>query len=196
MIVIRLASRFFALMVLAVSPAASQHHGPVPLQIHSPDAASPYAGMEHRRIKVLSDQQMADLRAGRGMGLALAAELNGYPGPMHVLELADALGLSKEQRSRTLALFEDMKAEVIPIGERLIAEEAALDRLFAELNVSRSSLDAATSRIAAAQGELRAAHLRYHLVMVEVLTSAQIADYIKRRGYRPPGHQRAPHNKH
>jgi hypothetical protein len=32
-----------------------------------------------RSIKALSDQQVSDLRAGRGMGLALAAELNGYP---------------------------------------------------------------------------------------------------------------------
>ena len=38
---------------------------------------------------------MADLRAGRGMGLALAAELNGYPGPAHVLELADKLDLAR-----------------------------------------------------------------------------------------------------
>ena len=51
----------------------------------------PYAGLEARSIKALSDQQIADLKAGRGMGLALAAELNGHPGPMHVLELADPL---------------------------------------------------------------------------------------------------------
>ena len=42
----------------------------------------PYAGLEGRSVKALSEQQIADLRAGRGMGLALAAELNGYPGPM------------------------------------------------------------------------------------------------------------------
>jgi len=39
----------------------------------------PYAGLQNRSIKTLSDQQIADLNAGRGMGLALAAELNGYP---------------------------------------------------------------------------------------------------------------------
>ena len=60
----------------------------------------PYAGLEARPIKALSEQQIADLRAGRGMGLALAAELNGYPGPMHALELADALDLSGQQRAR------------------------------------------------------------------------------------------------
>ena len=61
-------------------------------------AQTPYAGMQTRSIKALSDQQIADLRAGRGMGLALAAELNGYPGPSHVLELADKLDLSPDQR--------------------------------------------------------------------------------------------------
>src|SRR5258708_7085156 len=60
----------------------------------------PYAGLEGRSIKALSEQQIADLQAGRGMGLALAAELNGYPGPMHVLEFADSLGLSDQQRAK------------------------------------------------------------------------------------------------
>jgi hypothetical protein len=74
----------------------------------------PYAGLEGRPIKALSEQQIADLRAGRGMGLALAAELNGYPGPMHVLELADALDLSGQQRAKMQELFAAMKAEAIP----------------------------------------------------------------------------------
>ena len=72
---------------------------------------TPYAGLESRAIKALSPQQIADLREGRGMGLALPAELNGYPGPMHVLEQADALGLSEAQRGGTQAIFEAMRAE-------------------------------------------------------------------------------------
>src|SRR5215207_4787757 len=129
----------------------------------------PYASLKTRAVKALSDQQIADLRAGRGMGLALAAELNGYPGPLHVLEHADALALSPAQRERTKALFETMKAEAMPLGERLIEEETALDRLFATKTAGPSSLDAATRAIGATQGELRAAHLRYHLAMMEVL---------------------------
>src|SRR5436853_3380990 len=91
----------------------------------------PYAGYEQRPTKALSEQQIADLKAGRGMGLALAAELNGYPGPMHVLELGDRLGLTADQRTRVQALFNDMKAEAVPLGEKLIAQEADLDRQFA-----------------------------------------------------------------
>ena len=93
-------------------------------------AQTPYAGMQSRQIKALSDQQIADLRAGRGMGLALAAELNGYPGPSHVLELADQLGLSPDQRSKVREMFSKMKADTTPIGNRLIEQESDLDRQF------------------------------------------------------------------
>lgn len=166
---------------LAVLPAAAQDHGRMDDRL--PPATSPYAGMETRPVKALSQQQIADLKAGRGMGLALAAELNGYPGPVHVLELADALALSGEQRTATKALIDEMKAETIPIGERIIAEETALDRLFGEGHVTRTSLDATTARIGAAQGELRAAHLRYHLAMAALLSPSQVAHYRELRGY-------------
>src|SRR5438093_7543041 len=114
--------------------------------VTSVHAQTPYAGMQGRSIKALSDQQIADLNTGRGMGLALAAELNGYPGPSHVLELADALGLSDEQRARTKTLFEAMKAEAVPIGERVLAEETALDRLFSEKRATAASVEALTAR--------------------------------------------------
>jgi hypothetical protein len=42
------------------------------------------------------------------MGLALAAELNGYPGPIHVLELGDQLNLSSVQ-SRGRAYSSSMR---------------------------------------------------------------------------------------
>lgn len=183
----RSATLFVALLILGLHPTMAQDRGGLVTQGHSPAlsaaTASPYAGMEKRLVKALSDQQIADLKAGRGMSLALAAELNGYPGPLHVLEFADALRLLDNQRTRTKALLEEMKSETIPIGERIIVEETALDRLFAERRVTRTSLDAATSRIGAAQGELRAAHLRFHLAMIEVLSPAQIAHYAKLRGY-------------
>ena len=81
-------------------------------------AQSPYSGLQTRSIKALSEQQVADLTAGRGMGLALAAELNGYPGPSHVLELADKLDLSAEQRARVQQLFASMKQEALVEADR------------------------------------------------------------------------------
>src|SRR5690242_3488719 len=94
-----------AAALTAMAPAMAQHqHGGGGAQ--GPAAGSAYAGMQAREIKALSDQQLAELRAGRGMGMALPAELNGYPGPVHVLELADALGLTPEQRERVRALHQ------------------------------------------------------------------------------------------
>jgi len=145
--------------------------------------AHPYAGMQTRAIKALSPPQIDDLRAGRGMGLALAAELNGYPGPLHVIELADRLGLSQTQRERAQALFAAMKAETIPLGETLIAQESELDRLFASRTVTPASLSDATQQIGATQGALRAAHLKYHLSTLEMLTPQQVASYTQLRGY-------------
>jgi len=146
-------------------------------------SAQPYSGMQSRPIKALSDQQVADLRAGRGMGLALAAELNGYPGPSHVVELADQLGLTSEQLSSLKGMFDAMKAETIPIGENLVAQEKELDRLFAENAISEQELKAATENIGETQARLRNAHLRYHLQARAILQPSQIRRYAELRGY-------------
>lgn len=154
----------------------------------------PYTGLQTRHVKALSDQQIADLKAGRGMGLALAAELNGYPGPMHVLELAAPLALSEDQRAKVAALFDAMKHEAVALGERLIAAEAALDQKFADKTITSSGLAEATRDIASLQGELRLAHLKYHLSTLELLTPEQAAHYSTLRGYgggqHTPGHHR------
>lgn len=143
----------------------------------------PYAGHQARSIKALSDQQIADLRAGRGMGLAMAAELNSYPGPMHVLELAAPLDLSQEQRTRMAELVAAMKADAIPLGEKVIAAEAALDRRFADKSIDGASLDAGVQAIGEAAAALRLAHLKYHLATVEILTPVQVQKYNELRGY-------------
>jgi Spy/CpxP family protein refolding chaperone len=145
--------------------------------------SQPYAGMQERSIKTLSEQQIADLRAGRGMGLALAAELNGYPGPIHAIELADRLHLAPEQVTRLQGLFEAMKAEAIPIGEALIAQERSLNEAFANRTITPAGLEAATSRIGATQAALRAAHLKYHLSTAAILTPEQVRRYDELRGY-------------
>jgi hypothetical protein len=134
------------------------------LAIGAAVAQTPYAGMQTRSIKALSDQQIADLRAGRGMGLALAAELNGYPGPSHVLELADKLEISSNQRTGIQRLFDAMKAEALPLGSRLIEQEADLDKQFAGHTVTPESLKASTAAIAVTQGELRDTHLISNII--------------------------------
>ena len=77
-------------------------------------ADMPYAGQEARTIKALSDDDIAALRKGEGMGMAKAAELNGYPGPVHVLALAAQLGLTETQQRDVRAIFERMSAAAKP----------------------------------------------------------------------------------
>jgi hypothetical protein len=156
------------------------------------NAQTPYAGMQARPIKALSEQQVADLAAGRGMGMALAAELNGYPGPSHVLELAEKLELSADQRARVQKLVDSMKAEAIPLGAKLIEQEAALNEQFALRTVTPESLKASTSMAAITQGTLRETHLKYHLRTVALLTPAQMHRYAELRGY--GAHQMHHHN--
>jgi LTXXQ motif family protein len=171
---------------LVAAGAAQAQHAP----------ASPYSGLEQRSVKALSDEQIADLRAGRGMGLALPAELNGYPGPVHVLELGDRLGLTGEQRTRVKELHAAMKAETMPFGERLIAQETNLERQFASKSATPASLQAATAEIGATQGALRGAHLRYHLSTLDVLTPEQVRRYGELRGYHASGGGHGPKSHH
>jgi len=146
-------------------------------------APSPYSGQERRPIKALSETEMRDLAEGRGMGLAKAAELNSYPGPMHVLELADRLGLSEPQRAASEALIAPMRKKAIALGAQIIAAERDLDRAFADGSVNAASLRGQVDKIAALQGELRATHLETHLAQRTILTPEQIARYNTLRGY-------------
>lgn len=98
----------------------------------------------------LSPQQVEGLLAGRGMGLSMPAEMNGKPGPLHVLEHADALGLSEAQRRIAAELVAGMKAAA---AKALVTEIAAL------------------------QGRRRWVHLEAHLAMTAALTPEQAARY-------------------
>jgi Spy/CpxP family protein refolding chaperone len=156
--------------VLLAGPALAQQH-------------SPYAGQETRGIKSLSAQELADIEAGRGMGLAKAAELNGFPGPMHVLELAEQLALTPEQRRAVTASMDAMRAEAKAVGARLIEAERMLDRRFAHAHIDAAALAAATSEIGRLQGALRQVHLAAHLETKALLSPEQIDRYNRERGY-------------
>src|SRR5262249_22858634 len=104
---------------------------------------------------------------------------------------ADQLGLSAQQRAKVQEMFAAMKSETMPIGTRLLEEESNLDRQFAGRTVTPESLKSATTAIATTQGELREAHLKYHLLTTAVLDQAQLAKYAELRGYAfdAPAHQ-------
>jgi hypothetical protein len=146
-------------------------------------AAGGYAGQQTRDIKALSSEEVADLLAGRGMGLAKPAELNHYPGPAHVLELKDALGLAPDQVRAVEDSFRRMSDAARPLGAELVAHERALDQAFASGGVTPDALRAETAAIGALQGRLRAIHLAAHLETRAVLTPEQVARYDTLRGY-------------
>jgi hypothetical protein len=156
-------------------------------------ADMPYAGQEARTIKALSDDDIAALRKGEGMGMAKAAELNGYPGPVHVLALAAKLGLTETQQRDVRAIFERMSAAAKPLGGELITQEQTLDQLFARGEITLDRLAAATAAIAELQGRLRAVHLSAHLETRALLNPEQIARYQQLRGY---GDTPAPEDHH
>jgi hypothetical protein len=76
-----------------------------------------------------------------------------------------------------------MKAEAIPLGAKLLQQEAALDQRFASHSVTAESLKAMTEQIGLAQAVLRDTHLKYHLRTAEILTAAQMQQYSMLRGY-------------
>jgi Spy/CpxP family protein refolding chaperone len=148
---------------------------------------SPYADQRDRAIKALSPEEIDGYLQGKGMGLARAAELNGYPGPRHVLDLADQLGLTDAQRQATDAVFAAMQAEARQKGRELVEQERSLDQLFAERAVSPESLRKSLDRIGVLQGQLRAAHLQAHLQEAAILSAEQNAHYEVLRGYGAAG---------
>jgi Spy/CpxP family protein refolding chaperone len=147
----------------------------------------PYAGQQSRAIKALSAEETEQYLAGAGMGHARAAELNRYPGPMHVLELADRLSLSTQQRAATDQLMQTHKAEARAIGAKLVEAERTLDRIFAEATVTESALEAHVRTIADLQARYRLSHLETHRRMRELLTTEQVQRYVELRGYAGDG---------
>lgn len=147
------------------------------------DHTSPYAGEEQRAIKSLSASDVEQLRRGAGWGFAKAAELNGLPGPAHVLEMAEEIHLTDEQRQAIEALFAQMQAEAISLGERFVELESALDQRFAEGNIDETSLGELVRQIESTRAELRIVHLKTHLKTPEILRPEQIAHYNRLRGY-------------
>jgi Spy/CpxP family protein refolding chaperone len=134
-------------------------------------------------VRGLSAQEVDDLLSGQGAGFARTAELNGYPGPRHTLDLADHLALDREQRARTEAIFAAMQADAKRLGAEIVDRERALAAAFAGQAISPHELAAGVDTLATLYGRLRARHLAAHLETTVLLTPRQIARYSEMRGY-------------
>ena len=144
---------------------------------------SKYAGEEKRKIKSLSATDIEELQNGKGWGLAKAAELNGVPGPVHLLEMKEEIDLSAKQLQAIESLYKKMKQEAIPLGLKLIELERILNNHFANRTITDEILRQVLQKIFDVHRQLRYVHLSTHLKTPDILQSEQIILYNKLRGY-------------
>ncbi len=168
---------FLILVFCTPSMLIAQHEG------HDSSAKSEYEGQEKRAIKSLSESDIAELKAGEGWGLAKAAELNGVPGPRHVLDMGDQIQLSAEQRQEIQSVFEKMKAEAMTLGSRIIQKEKELNEAFAAREIDETSLKKQVMELGDLYAKLRFVHLSAHLKTIEFLNGHQVEQYNALRGY-------------
>jgi len=113
----------------------------------------------------------------------LAAELNGVPGPIHLLEIKEEIELSPEQIRRIEDVYQRMKRQAIPLGLELIELERKLNNHFADGTMTEKLLNELLGEIADVYKKLRYTHLAAHLETPTIVTPQQIALYNKLRGY-------------
>lgn len=159
-------------LLLAAGGVNAQDHG-----------HAPYAGFDQRPIAALSNDDLDELRAGRGWGLALPAELNGVPGPTHLLELSDEIGLNTAQVAALTDIRGRMQDAAIEAGLVFIEAERALNDAFVGGVPDAETLAELVAEAGDARAALRLAHLSAHLETLPLLEREQVAAYNRLRGY-------------
>jgi len=164
-------------ILLLAQPLSAQH------EAHQKNLKSEYAGQEQRTIKSLSESDIEELKAGKGWGFAKVAELNGVPGPLHLLEMKTEIELTGDQIRKVEAIYKTMKKEAIALGNQLVKAEENLNISFAEKMINEKELRKSLLNIGNITSELRFVHLQAHLETLIMLTEAQVAEYNEIRGY-------------
>lgn len=175
---------------------------------HFTETVSKYSGQETRSIKSLSAEDIESLKKGTGDafgGIAKLAELNGYPGPRHVLDLASELQLTADQQKSVEAMNTTRVAEAQKTGQEILQLEQDLDSMFAGRTMTDQALREGLAKSGELYGKLRYIHLKYHTAMLGILTADQVNLYSELRGYAaggdpcaniPEGHDTAQWEKH
>jgi Spy/CpxP family protein refolding chaperone len=164
------------LLSVSFNPTVSAQAEPTP-------TPSGYGELLDTEIRGLSPDAIETYQTGAGGGLALPAELNGYPGPRHVLDLAEELELTEDQRAEIQDLYDTMLPEAILLGEQILQAEAELELAFRENRIDETFLETQLVEIGNLQSQLRFVHLRTHLATVDILTPHQVVQYNSLRGY-------------
>ena len=148
------------------------------------DFASSYIEQLDSPVRGLSTQEVDNLLNGRGAGYARLAELNGYPGPRHVLDLSSQLDLSTQQVKEIQVAFEQMQSQAKNLGRTIVNKEQKLSHAFASGNIINAELERETAELARLYGKLRTTHLQAHLQITPLLSAQQIEKYNRLRGYK------------
>ena len=166
-------------------PGQHGNHAPVGEATPESGTRSPYADVydPDAPIRALTAELVEQIRQGQGASLALPAELNGLPGPRHVLDLADQLDLSPDQQTQVQHVYDRYLADAVPAGERYLAAAQALEEGLRSRAISEEELSALVAEASRLEGELVTIHLTAHLRTAGVLTPEQIATYNQLRGY-------------
>lgn len=152
-----------AFLVASALPAAAQQAGQPGHQGRG------HGGMQAREFR--------NLQQGRGMGMGRVAVVNGYPGPMHVLQHAAALELTEGQIERSRELMTRVKSRAPELGNQIVDAEKRLEAMFVEGSIDAAKMDAVLLEIAELRAHLRSLHLTAHLDQAAVLTEAQLLRY-------------------
>jgi uncharacterized protein (DUF305 family) len=148
-------------------PATSAHGAPMPA------------------IRGLSPGEAHAIGAGEGAGMARAAELNGIPGPRHVLDLAEQLGLTPGQHAEITAIHATMHEEAIRVGQAYLDAQHAFEQQLRDPARRGQALTTQHPEVTTLHGELQRTHLRAHVATASVLSEEQIATYNTLRGHHP-----------
>ena len=122
------------------------------------------------------------LLSAEGMGQAKYAEMNGYPGPKHVLDLADKLQLSDVQKKSVQAIYNEMSTRAKEIGKQIVRIEEEMSDAFARNFAVEKSVRDDSEEIGRLRGKLRSVHLIAHLKTKPLLTAKQVEIYNTLRG--------------
>lgn len=145
----------------------------------------------------MSPEEIEGYRSGAGLKMALPAELNGYPGPKHALDLAEELELTATQVVLLQELYDELLPEATRLGEGILAGEAALEAAFRKENINETYLEEQLMMLAQLYGDIRLAHLRTHLATKDILSPDQLGRYNQLRGYGEGGtKETSEHNGH
>jgi len=145
-------------------------------------ASSPHTQDPASTSRTLSQEEVDGLLLGMGLGMAAPAEINGYPGPRHVLDLKDELALTPDQRFATSRLLGQMLGHARALGQRIVEAERRLDADMAGGELSGPQVKARIETIASLRAQLRYTHIDAHLKQKKILTPEQVVRYYELRG--------------